>query len=525
MPSKPFTASQESSTADDEWRADGVIPPPPLPHDDHVPDIEILNPTHYCPTRRATLVPATFNLVATIVGGGILSIPLAFEKCGLVLATILMILSLVTTDFSLYILCSVSRRTGAGSYLEACRVAYGQGLELSVTILLFVFLLFVICAYFVLIRDIWTPIVLLIVQPILHTERSSDKEEVFGDAVLLLIIILISPFLLKKDLHALRYNCYLGFGSISVLCLAMAYRAYQKVGSGEVNVRLWPESLTDVLFAYPIPVLAFMCHFNVIGVHASLVNPTRKRVRMVIDGSMALSGVLTYSFGLFGYMWGGSDTAGNILLSYDFSDRVILIGRVGCGITIMLASAMITLPCRESLLALGPFFEELKDAKTTELGKNLASSSSNPGYGAVGNAGDEEGALGDTYTGTNRSAESEDYAILQKEAKCTAKDGRGETDSSTGQFLHVLSTFLIVAVCYIGAVSAPGVATVWSICGCLMAFIIAFILPSLCYIKVRAGRKGHGDARVFSAWALFAISVAGAILCTTQTIWRLFFMN
>ena len=92
-----------------------MAPPPPPPHDDHVPDIEILNPQHYCPTRQATLLSATFALVATIVGGGILSIPLAFEKCGLVLATGLILLSIVTTDFSLYILCSVSRRTGAGS--------------------------------------------------------------------------------------------------------------------------------------------------------------------------------------------------------------------------------------------------------------------------------------------------------------------------------------------------------------------------------------------------------------------------
>lgn len=94
---------------------DSMAPPPPQPHDDHVPDIEILNPQHYCPTRQATLVSATFALVATIVGGGILSIPLAFEKCGLVLATALILFSIVTTDFSLYILCSVSRRTGAGS--------------------------------------------------------------------------------------------------------------------------------------------------------------------------------------------------------------------------------------------------------------------------------------------------------------------------------------------------------------------------------------------------------------------------
>mmetsp|Transcript_26994 Transcript_26994/g.79760 ORF Transcript_26994/g.79760 Transcript_26994/m.79760 type:complete len:105 (-) Transcript_26994:1966-2280(-) len=76
---------------------------------------EILNPHHECPTRRTGLLPAVFNLVATIVGGGILSVPLAFEKCGVVLATILMVVAAVLTDFSLYIMCSCSRRTGARS--------------------------------------------------------------------------------------------------------------------------------------------------------------------------------------------------------------------------------------------------------------------------------------------------------------------------------------------------------------------------------------------------------------------------
>ena len=78
-------------------------------------DVEILNPHHSCETRRATLLSATFNLVASIVGGGILSIPLAFEKCGIVPATLLMILSACATDYSLYILCGCARRTGATS--------------------------------------------------------------------------------------------------------------------------------------------------------------------------------------------------------------------------------------------------------------------------------------------------------------------------------------------------------------------------------------------------------------------------
>ena len=58
----------------------------------------------------------------------------------------------------------------------------------------------------------------------------------------------------------------------------------------------------------------------------------------------------------------------------------------------------------------------------------------------------------------------------------------------------------------------------------MMSFIIAFILPALLYIKVRVAKKGHLDARVFSSWLLFAISVIGAVMCTAQTIWRLFLL-
>ena len=365
--------------------------------------------------------------------------------------------------------------------------------------MLFVFLLFVICAYMVLIRDIWTPIVLLIAQRLISTTRSTAREEGLGDAVLLFIIIIISPFLLKEDLHSLRYNCYLGFCSITLLCLAIAYRASQKIAAGDIDIKMWPDSLTDVLFAYPIPILALMCHFNMIGVQSSLIDPTRARVRTVIDGSMLVSGAITYALGLFGYIWGGSSTQGNILLCFDFTDGVILVGRVGCGITIMLASAMITLPCRESMLSLGTFYSEWRASSGGENNQHKAIVSS-PTYGAVNTDSDEE-AMPLSNSDTS---------------------GLESNDDDRSRILHFGSTFFIVAVCYIGAVAAPGVATVWSICGCMMSFIIAFILPALLYIKVRVAKKGRSDARVFFSWMLFAISFVGAVVCTAQTIWRLF---
>jgi hypothetical protein len=80
---------------------------------DHADPDDLLVPSFDSLERKSTILPATFNLVATIVGGGVLSLPLAFEKCGIAVATILMVLA-AWTNQSLQMLCISARQTGAG---------------------------------------------------------------------------------------------------------------------------------------------------------------------------------------------------------------------------------------------------------------------------------------------------------------------------------------------------------------------------------------------------------------------------
>lgn len=90
---------------------------------------DVLVPGYDSPRRKSPLVVATFNLSATIVGGGVLSLPLAFAKCGIVLGTVLMITAGIVTDRSLYLLCLCARQTGATSYGEVGKVAFGKYME------------------------------------------------------------------------------------------------------------------------------------------------------------------------------------------------------------------------------------------------------------------------------------------------------------------------------------------------------------------------------------------------------------
>jgi amino acid permease len=259
-----------------------------------VASIEILNPCRDS-ARRTSPLSAIVNLVATICGGGVLSLPFAFEHAGIIPGMVLMIFAAIITDFSLYILCSCARRTGGRSYGDVALVAFGPLAEMATTILLFLLLSFMLVAYIVLVKDVWTPMVLAVVpaEVIIPFDTSHlDEDElqgVAGDFVALLALAIVSPFLLKRDLYALRYTCYVGLCSAFLLACAIVYRCAQRnlhTNLFQTQAKLYADSWADLLFAFPIIVLSFMCCYNVLAVHGALVNPSRERLRFVVDRSM-----------------------------------------------------------------------------------------------------------------------------------------------------------------------------------------------------------------------------------------------
>jgi amino acid permease len=192
-----------------------------------------------------------------------LSIPLSFQKAGLGLGTVLFIISAIATAFALYILCSCSRRTGCTTYTGVVRFAFGPGMEFATTLLLFIFLLFVITAYMVLIKNIWSPIINV---TIMSTEATFDQQQ--ETIVLIILLLLIVPLVLRRDLYALRHNCYVGFISVMILCCALAYRAYGKNTATPTlfaqHAKFFATSWSDALFALPLITLNFICSFNVL---------------------------------------------------------------------------------------------------------------------------------------------------------------------------------------------------------------------------------------------------------------------
>jgi len=262
------------------------------------PSFEFLYPAHDSELRKASPMSAIFNLVATVCGGGVLTLPIAFARAGIIPSTILMVISAIITNFSMYILCSCARRTGGKSYGDVTRVAFGLKAEIAVQILLFVFLSFVIVAYMVLVKDIWTPLIMHMSPPLelwcVESWNVDPNESHLPSNIFLVLFIIVSlPLLLQRNLHALRHTCYVGFTSLALLIVAIARRSYQlnfvtDVGLFGKKVKWYADDINDIIYAFPIISLSFFSIYNVLSVHSALVNPTRERVKFVLDATMLI---------------------------------------------------------------------------------------------------------------------------------------------------------------------------------------------------------------------------------------------
>jgi amino acid permease len=470
-----------------------------------VASTDILVPNFQSPRRKSPLIVATFNLSATVIGGGVLSLPYAFSKTGLLLGTILMVIAAIITERSLYLLCLCARITGATSYAEVGEAAFGPWMEYLISCMLGIFLIFVIIAYMVLAQDIWTSVILIA----FPMDKPPNPE-----VVLLMIVTLIAPFLIQETLHALRFNCYVGFSSVSILCLALVHHAWiststptQTFPSNTTNLLLWPNSLEDVLIAFPIITLSFLSIFNVLPIQNGLLMPTRIRMLTAIDGAMSSCLILTLVFGAAGYIYAGSQTDGNILNNcHSESDMFLFVGQLGCGITVVLAMPMMLLPCRASLLEVldvlvnGPHTTPIEKATEAESQVLLKEKFSIDNYGSsLTSATDMEDLI-------TRQGEREKISITRN--KC----------------VYYASSMMIVVTCFIAAINVPGVDVVWSIIGCFMGFLLSFMLPCACYLKIQTRYPGHAlqsKIWIWFSWTLLVGSMAVSTVCTLETITRL----
>jgi len=212
--------------------------------------------------RMSGRMVATFNLLNTVVGGGALSLPFAFKKCGWFVGIVIVIFSAQISSFALGLLCKLARKLSCDSYSEVVRKTMGRRAADLLDLTQFFMLFLVVVAFLILIRDISADIIEFVCAA-MGSEMDLGPQQ--RNLALCAISAAMSPLMAQGSLHALRHVSYVGTASVLLLLFVVAQNAYlvntskglgfwESVARGgpRMSARSGPENWVDVFTGLPI---------------------------------------------------------------------------------------------------------------------------------------------------------------------------------------------------------------------------------------------------------------------------------
>ena len=184
--------------------------------------------------RQGTIASARFNVLATMVGGGSLSLPLAFQKTGnALLAPLLLILVAAITEFCFRIhvgsarisnpVSDLASQRGTDSFESVAHLAFGKRANVFSMALVTAMCFFGTVGYAVLLRDMLMPITDWVWQ----NDASTSGPTFHNNLTMIIVVLIVTPLCGLKTLTALKRFGAASMFSVLILGAIILYRSVQ----------------------------------------------------------------------------------------------------------------------------------------------------------------------------------------------------------------------------------------------------------------------------------------------------------
>uniref|UniRef100_A0A182Q4D4 Amino acid transporter transmembrane domain-containing protein n=1 Tax=Anopheles farauti TaxID=69004 RepID=A0A182Q4D4_9DIPT len=287
----------------------------------------------------------TVTLTNSIIGVGILSMPFCFQKCGIVLSIVLLLLSsYVTRLVCSYMVKSaiISRRK---NFEQIAFYAFGSGGKLLVELCVVGYLLGTCIAYFVVVGDLGPQITAKIL-----SMNESDSLRTW--VMIVVTIVCIIPLGMLRNVDSLASVCTASLGFYLCLVLKVISESSEKLQHTGWFDRLDLWNWGGILQCMPIFTMALSCQMQIFEVYATMPTTSLDKMSRVIRQSTNICTLIYVAIGFFGYVaFNGHRFSGNILVDFtpSFASDIIKMGFV---LSVAFSFPLAIFPCRVSLYSL-----------------------------------------------------------------------------------------------------------------------------------------------------------------------------
>ncbi|KAL2001839.1 hypothetical protein VTN02DRAFT_1130 [Thermoascus thermophilus] len=385
---------------------------------------------------QASWISSVVNLLNTIIGAGVLAMPLAMSHMGVLLGVFVIIWSATTAGFGLYLQarCAQYLERGTASFFSLSQLTYPNAaviFDAAIAIKCFG----VGVSYLIIIGDLMPGVVQGFVGGTPDYDFLVDRH--FWVTVFMFIVI---PFAFLRRLDSLKYTSFIALTSIGYLVILVVYHFIKgdtMADRGPIRMVRWGGAI-PTLSSLPVIVFAYTCHQNMFSILNEIKNNSHFRTTSVVIASIGTAASTYILVAITGYLSFGNNIGGNIIGMYPPSVSAT-IGRAAIVVLVMFSYPLQVHPCRASVDAVLKW-----RLKRSRPGGNDVSPHRNPLLGPRANRPAEP--MSDTR-----------FAII---------------------------TTVIIVLSYIVAMTVSSLEAVLAYVGSTGSTSISFILPGLFYYKI-----------------------------------------
>lgn len=324
----------------------------------HVTDtIESPNPANQQPEnlQLASYPTSMVNLLKTIIGSGILGLPQAIVKFGLVTGVSLMFAAAFFATFGLHILNVAAMQLGRkSSFAGLCSLTYPKAA------FWFDFAIAIKCvgttiAYFTVIGTTFITLLKAIIGDKTAPEGIIMTLMLNRPFVVIFSAVLIAPVCFMRKMDSLKYTSYAGMAAVLYLVILTVVNFFNTDSASFSNIPLFVKPSLAMFSSYGSFVFAYTCHQNILPIQNEARNNTPRGMMNIIATSMTTATIFYLAVAIFGAATYGTEVNDNILNDmkanvFTYAARIFYI------LLLLVSVPLQVFPCRLSIEKMALFY-------------------------------------------------------------------------------------------------------------------------------------------------------------------------
>ncbi len=288
-----------------------------------------------------SLLGATANMINTIIGGGILSIPFAFKSSGMLAGVLYQAAFGAMTLHGIRLLLISLEYAPVRSYEDLAHAAFGRLGWYAYNIASLANCYGACLGYIIATGDI---------VPQLMNEMGAPVDR--STLLVLISVFILFPLSVPRDFAALRFVSSLAvvIYAAFVSAIVVLYLGGRDTPPAGPPPALFKLEASGLIRAAPLAAFAFQCITSLFPIYQELRRPTLERMTTVSAASIVIAALLYAATGAAAYAHFGEAVRGDVLLNLaDVDSPAMRIVRLGFGLSLCFTYPTLHYAARRSL--------------------------------------------------------------------------------------------------------------------------------------------------------------------------------